>query len=268
MALNTGNSVSSPTMTASSTTVEGQIQTGRGLQVSGLKKRFGDRWVVRGVDFSVAPGDIVGLLGPNGAGKTTSFYAVVGVIQPDGGDILLGERRLNGLAIHERAQAGIGYLPQETSVFRKLTVHDNLELVLEFQPHLNKAQREQRIDELLSEFGLEKLRDKPAIQLSGGERRRVEIARALCSNPGFLLLDEPFTGIDPITIEELQVLIVQLKQRGLGILITDHNPQATLSIVDKAYVMYDGQVIFEGDGPEVAQSDVVRRSYLGEGFTL
>lgn len=239
-----------------------------GLQVTGLKKRFGDRWVVRGVDFSVKPGEIVGLLGPNGAGKTTSFYAVVGVIQTDGGEIRLNDKRINTLAIHERAQAGIGYLPQETSVFRKLTVAQNLELVLEFQPQLNKTQRNQRIDELLTEFGIEKLRDKPAIQLSGGERRRVEISRALCSNPSFLLLDEPFTGIDPITIEELQVLITHLKERGLGVLITDHNPQATLSIVDRAYIMYDGQVIFEGDGRAVAQSDVVRKSYLGEGFSL
>lgn len=237
------------------------------LQVRQLQKQYGGKPVVRGVSFQVQPGEIVGLLGPNGAGKTTSFYAVVGVIQPDGGDILLNGQPLNGLPIHRRAKAGLGYLPQETSVFRKLTVEENLKLVLEFQP-LTPSEQQARIDALLTEFGVAKLRRKPAVQLSGGERRRVEIARALCSNPQFLLLDEPFTGIDPITIEELQLLIRHLKERGLGILMTDHNPRATLSIVDRTYIMYDGQVIFEGTNQEAAASDVVKKSYLGEGFSL
>ncbi|MDX2085927.1 MAG: LPS export ABC transporter ATP-binding protein [Candidatus Melainabacteria bacterium] len=237
------------------------------LTVENLQKSYAGRPVVRGVSFSVNVGEVVGLLGPNGAGKTTSFYAVVGIIQPDGGDVRLDEQSIRRLPIHARARAGIGYLPQETSVFRKLTVEENLALVLEFQP-LNRRQRQQRIDALLEEFGIARLRKKPAIQLSGGERRRVEIARALASEPTYLLLDEPFTGIDPITIQELQVLITHLKQRGLGILMTDHNPKATLSIVDRAYIIHDGQLIFSGTNTEVATNELVRQSYLGEDFQL
>jgi lipopolysaccharide export system ATP-binding protein len=238
------------------------------LVIENLCKSYGGRPVVRDVSFRVEPGEVVGLLGPNGAGKTTSFYAVVGVVPPDGGDIRLNDASILRLPIHERARAGIGYLPQETSVFRKLSVEENLMLVLEFQP-LTQAERNSRVDELLSEFGIERLRKKPAIQLSGGERRRVEIARALAANPTYLLLDEPFTGIDPITIQELQSLIRHLRtSKGLGILLTDHNPKATLSIVDRAYIIHDGRMIFAGTNLEVSQNELVRKNYLGEDFVL
>jgi lipopolysaccharide export system ATP-binding protein len=237
------------------------------LEVKHLEKHYGGRPVVRGVSFTVNPGEIVGLLGPNGAGKTTSFYSVVGVVPVTRGEVLLEGKNLKQCPINERARLGLGYLPQETSVFRSLTVQQNLELVLEFQP-LSAKERCLKIDSLLEEFGIERLRHKAAILLSGGERRRVEIARALACSPRYLLLDEPFTGIDPITIEELQGLIRHLKERGLGILMTDHNPQATLAIVDRAYVMFDGQILFSGSSEEVATSELVRRSYLGEGFSL
>jgi lipopolysaccharide export system ATP-binding protein len=237
------------------------------LCVNHLCKQYAERWVVNDVSFTVQAGQAVGLLGPNGAGKTTSFYAVVGVVQPTSGSITLDGQSLLDVPIHQRAALGLGYLAQDTSVFKGLSVQDNLRLVLEFQP-LTLSQQSQRCTELLAEFGLEKLRHSMAISLSGGERRRLEIARALAANPRFLLLDEPFTGIDPITIEELQTLIIQLKAKGLGILMTDHNPQATLNIVDKAYVMVDGQVLFEGTKAEVAASPVVRQYYLGQEFQL
>lgn len=237
------------------------------LKIENLAKSYGRRPVVNNISFFVEPGEVVGLLGPNGAGKTTSFYAVVGIIRPDAGEIVLDGRPLTQLAIHERARSGIGYLPQETSVFRKLTVQENLELVLEFQP-VSAKERAARIDSLLQEFGVEKLRHTPAIQLSGGERRRVEIARAIASNPQYLLLDEPFTGIDPIAIQDIQKLIRHLRDRGIGILLTDHNPKATLSIVDRAYIIHDGRIIFSGSNTEVAANDLVRESYLGESFVL
>jgi lipopolysaccharide export system ATP-binding protein len=233
------------------------------LQAQHLYQSYGKRPVVNDVSFSVNPGEVVGLLGPNGAGKTTSFYAVVGIIVPERGDILLDNRTVAKLPIHQRAQAGIGYLPQETSVFRKLSVEDNLKLVLEFQP-LSAKQQAARISELLADFGIERLRKTPAIQLSGGERRRVEIARALAANPKYLLLDEPFTGIDPLAIQDIQALIVLLKQRGLGILLTDHNPKATLSIVDRAYILVDGKVIFDGPSDLAAVDPMVKRYYLGD----
>jgi lipopolysaccharide export system ATP-binding protein len=232
-----------------------------------LKKSYGERNVVDDVSFTVNPGEVVGLLGPNGAGKTTSFYSVVGVIRPDEGTIRLDHVPVEHLPIHERASLGLGYLPQESSIFRGLTVGENLDLVLEFQPY-TAIERQERRNALLEEFGILRLKDAPAIKLSGGERRRLEIARALAANPKYLLLDEPFTGIDPITIEELQKLIAHLQERGLGILITDHNPQATLNIVSRAYVMFDGKVLFHGSSQEVAQSDLVRKSYLGEGFSI
>jgi lipopolysaccharide export system ATP-binding protein len=192
---------------------------------------------------------------------------VVGIIKPDGGRVVLDNRALSGLPIHERAKAGIGYLPQETSVFRRLTVEENLMLVLEFQP-ISSRERKSRIDTLLKEFNIEKLRHAPVISLSGGERRRVEIARAIATNPQYLLLDEPFTGIDPIAIQDIQKLIVLLKERGLGILLTDHNPRATLSVVDRANIIHDGKLIFSGTNVEVSQNEMVRRTYLGEDFTL
>ncbi len=237
------------------------------LTVENLSKSYGGRPVVNHISFDIQPGEIVGLLGPNGAGKTTTFYSVVGIITPDSGTVTLNDRRISGLPIHERARAGIGYLPQETSVFRKLTVEENLALVLEFQP-IGPKERKQRIDSLLQEFGIEQLRDHSAISLSGGERRRVEIARAIATNPQFLLLDEPFTGIDPIAIQDIQKLIVLLKERGLGILLTDHNPRATLSVVDRANIIHDGKLIFSGTHQEVARNELVRRSYLGEDFSL
>jgi lipopolysaccharide export system ATP-binding protein len=221
--------------------------------------------VVSDVSFEVSSGEVVALLGPNGAGKTTSFYMVAGVIAPDEGMITLNDKTLDGTGIHERAKVGLGYLPQETSVFRSLSVWDNLMLVLEHQP-ISKQEAKQKANSLLEEFGLGKLRHKPAIQLSGGERRRVEIARALASNPQFILLDEPFTGIDPITIEDLQVLIRHLANRGLGVLITDHNPNATLNIADRGYILIDGKVIFSGSNTAIATNPIVKQAYLGEGF--
>jgi lipopolysaccharide export system ATP-binding protein len=237
------------------------------LTVEHLSKTYGGRPVVNDVSFDINPGEIVGLLGPNGAGKTTTFYSVVGIIKPDGGNVTLDDRKMSGLPIHERARAGIGYLPQETSVFRRLTVEENLALVLEFQP-ISSKERKHRIDTLLKEFGIERLRHHSAISLSGGERRRVEIARAIATNPKYLLLDEPFTGIDPIAIQDIQKLIVLLKERGLGILLTDHNPRATLSVVDRANIISDGKLIFSGGKYEVAHNELVRSTYLGEDFTL
>jgi lipopolysaccharide export system ATP-binding protein len=237
------------------------------LIVEHLRKSYAGRPVVNDVSFDINPGEIVGLLGPNGAGKTTTFYSVVGIVKPDDGSVSLDGQVMSGLPIHERARAGIGYLPQETSVFRSLTVEENLALVLEFQP-LTAKQRQQRIDTLLEEFSISKLRSASVISLSGGERRRVEIARAIATNPKYLLLDEPFTGIDPIAIQDIQKLIVLLKERGLGVLLTDHNPRATLSVVDRANIIHDGRLIFSGTNVEVAQNDMVRRTYLGEDFSL
>lgn len=237
------------------------------LAVENLHKSYGGRPVVNNISFDIYPGEVVGLLGPNGAGKTTTFYSVVGIIQPDAGRISVDGRPISKLPIHKRARLGIGYLPQETSVFRRLTVEENLKLVLEFQG-ISKKEQQHRIDTLLEEFGLTRLRKSPAIKLSGGERRRVEIARAISTNPQFLLLDEPFTGIDPIAIQDIQSLIFHLKGRGLGVLLTDHNPRATLSIVDRANIIHDGKIIFSGDRDEVASNDLVRENYLGADFVL
>lgn len=237
------------------------------LTVQGLRKHYGGRPVVNDVSFEINVGEVVGLLGPNGAGKTTSFYAVVGIIRPDEGTIRVHDTNLSGLPIHARARSGIGYLPQETSVFRRLTVEENLRLVQEFQEGPADVKQAQ-LEKLLEEFGLERHRHSPAIQLSGGERRRVEIARAIAANPKYLLLDEPFTGIDPLAIQDIQKLIQQLKARGLGVLLTDHNPKATLSIVDRAYIIHDGRIIFAGTAQEVANNDLVREYYLGADFQL
>lgn len=237
------------------------------LKVQGLRKHYGGRPVVNQVSFEVNLGEVVGLLGPNGAGKTTSFYAVVGIIQPDMGEVWVQERNISRLLVHERARAGLGYLSQETSVFRHLTVEENLQLVQEFQEGPANVKKE-HMERLLEEFGLTKHRNSPAIQLSGGERRRVEIARAIAANPKYLLLDEPFTGIDPLAIQDIQKLIGQLKNRGLGILLTDHNPKATLSIVDRAYIIHDGRIIFAGTAQEVACNELVRQYYLGDDFHL
>jgi lipopolysaccharide export system ATP-binding protein len=237
------------------------------LQVKGLYKQYGGRPVVNHVSFDIHPGEIVGLLGPNGAGKTTSFYAVVGIIQPDAGTVELEGKLLTRLPIHQRARQGIGYLPQETSVFRQLTVEENLRLVQEFQAGSAASKQAQR-EQLMEEFGVTRHRHSPAIQLSGGERRRVEIARAIAANPKYLLLDEPFTGIDPLAIQDIQTLVRQLKTRGLGVLLTDHNPRATLNIVDRAYIIHDGRIIFAGSAHEVATNPLVREYYLGSDFSL
>lgn len=237
------------------------------LKVINLQKHYGGRPVVNEVSFEVNLGEVVGLLGPNGAGKTTSFYAVVGVIQPDSGEVWIQDQNISQFPIHKRARAGLGYLSQETSVFRHLTVEENLQLVQEFQNGTDTEKKEQ-MKSLLDEFGIERHRRSHAIQLSGGERRRVEIARAIAANPKYLLLDEPFTGIDPIAIQDIQKLINHLKQRGLGILLTDHNPKATLNIVDRAYIIHDGRIIFSGSAKEVAGNELVKHYYLGDDFSL
>lgn len=237
------------------------------LKVEGLRKQYGGRPVVNDISFEVNVGEVVGLLGPNGAGKTTSFYAVVGIVPPDAGKISIYDRQLTGLPIHERARCGVGYLPQDTSIFRRLTVEENLRLVQEFQEGPAEV-KERHLEQLLEEFGIARHRKSMAIQLSGGERRRVEIARAIAANPKYLLLDEPFTGIDPLAIQDIQKLIGQLKDRGLGVLLTDHNPKATLSIVDRAYIIHDGRIIFSGTAREVAENQMVRDYYLGSDFVL
>ena len=236
-----------------------------------LLKRYGQRIVVNAVSAEVRRGEVVGLLGPNGAGKTTTFYMVVGLIRPDGGSVVLereGNRReLTGAPMHERARAGIGYLSQENSIFRKLSVGDNLRLIWEMNG-VPSAERERRLPELLAEFGLEEFIDARGDSLSGGERRRVEIARAIATEPAFLLLDEPFTGIDPIAVADIQAMIRQLRDRGLGILITDHQVRETLAIVDRAYILNDGEIVGSGTAQDVLDSPGARQFYLGAGFRL
>lgn len=234
----------------------------------GLRKIYDERTVVNDVSFEVHPGEVVGLLGPNGAGKTTSFYVTVGLIKPDGGKVFLNNKDLTFQPMHERARSGIGYLPQESSIFRKLTVEENLLLVIEMNKKLTSSQRKDKLHSLLEDFGLTKLQKSPSVQLSGGERRRVEIARALAADPKFILLDEPFTGIDPIAIEEIQQHITALKKRGIGILLTDHNPRATLSITDRAYIIFEGCIKVQGTSAEIAENPVAKQYYLGESFTL
>jgi len=234
----------------------------------GLKKIYNDRTVVNEVSFEVNPGEVVGLLGPNGAGKTTTFYMLVGLVKPNEGKILLDGQDLTHLPIHLRARAGIGYLPQETSIFRKLTIEENIELVLEMNKKLTKSERKEKMDYLLEDFGLTKLRKSPSIQLSGGERRRVEIARALAADPKFILLDEPFTGIDPIAILDIQQNIKALVDKGIGVLLTDHNPKATLSITNRAYIIFDGCIKVQGTSQEVAENEIAKKFYLGDDFEL
>jgi len=237
------------------------------LRAEGIVKRFGSRTVVDNVTVEVAEGEIVGLLGPNGAGKTTTFYCIVGLIKPDGGRITVGEEDITEEPTYVRARKGLSYLPQEPSVFRKLSVEDNLRAILEMYS-LSEKEIEDRITNLLERFGIERLRKNRANTLSGGERRRVEIARALAIEPKFLLLDEPFAGIDPIAVFEIQELIKELKDMGIGILITDHNVRETLRIIDRAYIISHGKVIASGTPDEISGSEVVRRVYLGEKFTL
>ena len=238
------------------------------LRADGLQKSYRQRRVVDGVSFHVRPGEVVGLLGPNGAGKTTSFNMVVGLVRPDAGTIQMLDQDFTHLPMHRRARRGIGYLPQESSVFRKLTVRENFIAVLELQPKLDKAARQARADALLEEFGLQKVADSLGEQLSGGERRRAEIARSLIPNPRFILFDEPFAGVDPINVADLQKQIHRLKERGLGVLITDHNVRDTLRICDRAYIIASGRILEEGSPSAIASSERARRVYLGEGFTF
>lgn len=232
-----------------------------------LRKSFKGREVVRGVSLGVEAGEIVGLLGPNGAGKTTIFDMVVGICQPDYGEILLNQEAITHLPMYQRARRGIGYLPQETSVFQRLSVEDNIMAVLETL-HLSRQERLSRVDELLNELGLTNLRKSKAFTLSGGERRRLEITRALATNPSFLLLDEPFAGIDPITVADIQEIIQALKQKNIGILVTDHNVQETLSITDRAYIINEGVILESGNPEAIVSSPKARAIYLGERFKL
>ena len=242
------------------------------LIASNLQKRYGSRTVVRDVSIEVKCGEVVGLLGPNGAGKTTSFYMIVGLVPLDGGNINLDGKEISHLPIHERARMGLSYLPQEASVFRKLNVAENIQAVLELQVQdgkaLTKKEIRARLDELLGELQITHLRNNPALSLSGGERRRVEIARALASQPKFILLDEPFAGVDPIAVKDIQMVIQSLRERGLGILITDHNVRETLKITDRAYIMYSGKILISGTANDLINDPETRRIYLGEDFTL
>jgi len=237
------------------------------LTVKNLVKKYRKRKVVDGVSLNVRTGEIVGLLGPNGAGKTTTFNQIVGFIKPDSGSVFLNDREITGLPMYKRARLGLGYLPQESSVFRKMTVEDNLMCILETMK-LKKKERKKRQEQLLGELGITKLAKQKAFTLSGGERRRVEIARALVTEPAFLLLDEPFAGIDPIAVAEIQEIIKDLARRGLGVLITDHSVRETLAITDRAYIMYDGRVLISGSAQELADNPEARKIYLGERFSL
>ena len=237
------------------------------IHTKDLIKQYRNRTVVNHVSIDVKQGEIVGLLGPNGAGKTTTFYMVVGLIQPDEGEVYLNDQRITGLPMYKRAQMGIGYLPQEVSVFRKLSVEDNIMAILEMS-NLKKSERKIRLEKLLQEFSLTHVRKILGDRLSGGEKRRTEIARALATNPKFILLDEPFAGVDPIAVEDIQSIISELKSRNIGILITDHNVQETLSITDRAYLLFEGKILKSGTAEELSNDDQVRKVYLGQKFVL
>jgi lipopolysaccharide export system ATP-binding protein len=237
------------------------------IETSNLIKTYKGRNVVNGVSIRVDKGEIVGLLGPNGAGKTTTFYMIVGLERPTQGAITVNGEDVTSVPMHRRAQFGIGYLPQEASIFRKLTVEDNLMAILE-TTKLDTAARREKMESLLQEFNVTHVRQRKGSLLSGGERRRVEIARALATDPAFILLDEPFAGVDPIAVADIQAIIGHLKQRGIGVLITDHNVRETLSIVDRAYILNEGQVLIAGDADTIAGSDIAKKFYLGENFSL
>jgi lipopolysaccharide export system ATP-binding protein len=237
------------------------------IQTHGLVKQYGGRRVVNGVDIHVRAGEVVGLLGKNGAGKTTTFYMIVGLVPPTEGHVYMGEEEVTHMPMYRRARRGIGYLPQEESIFRKLTVEENLLAILETLP-LTEAEREARCDELLHDFGLEHVRENIAITLSGGEKRRVTIARALVTSPTLLLLDEPFSGVDPMAVHDIQEIILHLKERGLGVLITDHNVRETLSVVDRAYIIDEGRVLSQGSGQFLINDPVAREIYLGHRFSM
>lgn len=237
------------------------------LHTDTLVKKYRSRTVVKGVSVEVKQGEIVGLLGPNGAGKTTSFYMIVGLITPNSGRIFLDNEDITKEPVYKRAQMGIGYLAQEASVFRKLSVEDNIKAVLEMS-NMSKDEQKERLENLLDEFGLQKIRKSLGIQLSGGERRRTEIARALAIKPKFILLDEPFAGVDPIAVEDIQEIVRKLKDKNIGILITDHNVHETLSITDRAYLLFEGNILKSGSAKDLAQDEQVRRVYLGKNFDL
>ena len=237
------------------------------LRAENIVKKYRKRTVVKGVSFDVKQGEIVGLLGPNGAGKTTSFYMIVGLVQPFSGKIFLDDEEITKLPVYKRAKNGIGYLAQEASVFRNLSIEDNLKAVLEMTTFSKEFQKE-KLETLIDEFGLQHIRKSKGIQLSGGERRRTEIARALAIDPKFILLDEPFAGVDPIAVEDIQQIVTKLKEKNIGVLITDHNVHETLSITDRSYLLFEGNILKAGTAEELAADEVVRRVYLGENFQL
>ncbi len=237
------------------------------LLAKNISKSYGDKFVIRDISIEIKQGEVVGLLGPNGAGKTTTFYMIVGLVKADKGNIFINEADITNLAIHQRARLGIGYLPQEASIFRGMNVEENIMAVLEIvEPNKNK--RKEKLEELLEEFSITHIRKSHALALSGGERRRTEIARALATDPSFILLDEPFAGVDPIAVNDIRAMVSHLKDRGIGVLITDHNVRETLSIVDRAYIVYDGKILFAGNRQEIIDNQDVRKVYLGENFSF
>lgn len=242
---------------------DGQV----GLKVTHLRKSYKRRLIIRDVSLELGRGEVVALLGPNGSGKTTCFYAIAGLIKAEGGTVEIDGRDVSGFPMYRRARLGVGYLPQEVSIFRGLSVEDNIMAILEINES-DRHRRRERLEELLSEFSISHLRRAQALALSGGERRRVEIARCLAANPKYLLLDEPFAGVDPIAVGEIRSLVADLKNRGIGVLITDHNVRETLDIVDRAYILHDGRVLMSGTSEEVVQDENVRRVYLGQGFRI
>jgi len=244
------------------------LQTGdAGLRVTNLRKSYKKRLVIRDVSLELGRGEVVALLGPNGSGKTTCFYSIAGLVTPEGGDVSIDGRNITSLPMYRRAKLGIGYLPQEMSIFRGMTVEDNITAILEIT-YSDRHKRRERLEELLSEFSIEHLRRASALALSGGERRRAEIARCLAADPKYLLLDEPFAGVDPIAVGEIRALVSDLKTRGIGVLITDHNVRETLEIVDRAYILHDGKVLMSGTTEEVVRDENVRRVYLGHSFKI
>ncbi|MFU8862979.1 MAG: LPS export ABC transporter ATP-binding protein [Rhodobacterales bacterium] len=240
---------------------------GLGLRVSNLRKSYKKRVVIRDFNMELSRGEVVALLGPNGSGKSTTFYAIAGLVYPEGGEVILDGRDVTNLPMYRRAKLGIGYLPQEMSIFRGLSVEDNISAILDITVK-DRHKRRERLEELLSEFSIEHLRRAPALALSGGERRRVEIARCLAADPKYLLLDEPFAGVDPISVGDIRHLVSDLKKRGIGVLITDHNVRETLEIVDRAYILHDGKVLMSGTPDEVVRNENVRRVYLGDNFRI
>ncbi len=238
-----------------------------GLRIDNLRKSYKKKVVIRDVSMKLERGEVIALLGPNGSGKTTSFYAIAGLVYPEGGNVSIDGRDVTNLPMYRRAKLGIGYLPQEMSIFRGMSVEDNIASILDISQK-NRQKRRERLEELLSEFSIEHLRSAPALALSGGERRRVEIARCLAADPKYLLLDEPFAGVDPISVGDIRHLVADLKKRGIGVLITDHNVRETLEIVDRAYILHDGQVLMSGTPDEVVENENVRRVYLGDNFKI